>query len=133
MIGLLLIAALTLVPLPGLPALSDGTVVRVVSPNLRTVYLFWRIEDGTLRLEAPPLPPPENAGVRLIIKTRHSLHIYEGRVYGDDIYVLLDQGIVSLREMFLRVYHLQISKAMDFWKERSTGEPNAPPTRPRRP
>jgi len=133
MVGLLLTAVLALAPLPGLPALPDGTEVRIVSPNLRTVYLFWRIEQGALRLKARPIRPPENASVRLIVKTRRSLHIYEGRVRGDDIFLLLDTGIVSLRETFVRVYHLRTSKALDFWRERREGEPPTPRTRPRRP
>lgn len=133
MVGLLLTAVLTLAPLPGLPALPDGTEVRVVAPNLRTVYLYWRIEQGALRLKARPIRPPENASVRLIIKTGRSLHVYEGRVRGDDIYLILDDGIVSLRETFTRVYHLRGTRTLPFWKERREGEPRTPRTRPRRP
>jgi len=133
MIGLLLTAVLALAPLPGLPALPDGTEVRVVAPDLRTVYLFWRIEQGELRLKARPILPPENASVRLIVKTGRSLHVYEGRVRSGDIYLLLDQGLVSLRETFIRVYHLRGSRALDFWRERREGEPRTPRTRPRRP
>ena len=133
MIGLLLTAVLALAPLPGLPALPDGSEVRVVSPDLRTVYLLWRIERGELRLKARPIRPPENASVRLIVKTGRSLHVYEGRVRSGDIYLLLDQGLVSLRETFIRVYHLRGSRALDFWRERREGEPRTPRTRPRRP
>ena len=133
MFGLLLTVVLSLAPLPGLPALPDGTEVRVVSPNLRTVYLFWRVEQGALRLKARPIRPPENASVRLIVKTGRSLHVYEGRVRDDDVYLLLDTGVVSLRETFVRVYHLRTSRALDFWIERREGEPRTPRTRPRRP
>ncbi len=133
MFGLLLTVVLSLAPLPGLPALPDGTEVRVVSPNLRTVYLFWRVEQGALRLKARPIRPPENASVRLIVKTGRSLHVYEGRVRDDDVYLLLDTGVVSLRETFVRVYHLRTSRALDFWMERREGEPRTPRTRPRRP
>ena len=133
MVGLLLTTVLALAPLPGLPALPDGTEVRIVSPDLRTVYLFWQIEQGALQLKARPIRPPENASIRLIVKTDRGLHIYEGRVRGDDVYLLLEQGIVSLRETFIQVYRLRISKALDFWGERREGEPRTPRTRPRRP
>ncbi len=126
MAGLLLTVLLALAPLPGLPSLPDGTEVRVVSPNLRTVYLFWRIEQGALQLKARPIRPSENTSIRLIVKTKNSLHVYEGRVRAGEIYLLLDDNIVNLREVFDKVYHLRGVRALQFWKERKEGEPNAP-------
>ena len=133
MIGLLLTAVLGLAPLPGLPALPDGSEVRIVSPNLRTVYLFWRIERGELRLKARPIAPPENASVRLIVKAGRSLHIYEGRVRSGDVYLLLDQGVVSLREILVQVYHLRGERNPPFWNERRGDEPRKRRSHPRGP
>ncbi|HGY09806.1 MAG TPA: hypothetical protein ENK37_07130 [Oceanithermus profundus] len=132
MIGLLLATLLTLAPLPGLPALPDGTEVRLVSPDLRTVYLYWRVERSVLRLKARPIRPPERAALRLLIKTGRSLHMYEARVRGDQIFVLLDDGYVNLRETFGRVYHLRTDKAFERWLERRDRAPRnpAPPRRP---
>ncbi len=126
MVGLLLTAVLALAPLPGLPALPDGTEVRVVSPDLRIVYLLGRVERGALRLGARPIRPPENASVRLIVKVGRDLHVYEGRVLAGEVFLILDDGIVSLRETFARVYHLRNIQTLELWKERREGEPHTP-------
>lgn len=128
---------LALAPLPGLPALPDGAEIRVVSPNLRTIYLYWRVDRGVLELRADPLDPPEGAAVRILVRTGRELHAYEGRVWEDDIYVLLDDGYVSLRDTFREVYQLRESdRTQAVWKNwgerrRSGGggsQPNKPAT-----
>ncbi|WP_456410756.1 hypothetical protein [Oceanithermus sp.] len=134
MAGLMLSVLLTLAPLPGLPALPDGAEIRVVSPNLRTIYLYWRVDHGVLDLRADPLDPPEGAAVRILVRTGRELHAYEGRVWEDDIYVLLDDGYVSLRDTFREVYQLRESDRTQAvwkkWEERRRGggetQPNPP-------
>lgn len=134
MAGLMLSVLLALAPLPGLPALPDGTEIRVVSPNLRTIYLYWRVDHGVLDLRADPLDPPEGAAVRILVRTGRELHAYEGRVWEDDIYVLLDDGYVSLRDTFREVYQLRESDrtraVWKNWEERRSGGGGSQPNKP---
>ncbi|WP_457638048.1 hypothetical protein [Oceanithermus sp.] len=107
MVGYILSALLAMMPLPGLSALPDGAEVRIVSPDLRTVYLFWLVEKGNLKLQARPLPIPEGSRVRLLIRTGRELHAYEGRYVDDDVFVETPDGFISLKEAFADVYKLK--------------------------
>lgn len=49
---------------PGLPAMAPGTEVRVVSPDLLTVYAHARVADGRLVFEGGLVPGRE---VRVLI------------------------------------------------------------------
>ncbi len=115
MLGYILGAFLLLAPLPGLPLLPDGAEIRVVSPDLRAVYLFWSVQKNSLLLKAKPLPIPENARVRLIVRSGRELHAYEGRYKMRDIVLQLDNGQMSLRDVFLKVYHLRWPKNQQFF------------------
>jgi len=114
MVGYILSALLAMVPLPGLSALPNGAEVRVVSTDLRTVYFFWRVERGTLELQAQPLEIPSGSRVRLLIRTGRKLYAYEGRFIDDDIYVETDSGFISIKQAFAEVYHLKWPEDADF-------------------
>jgi len=106
MVGYILSALLAMMPLPGLTNLPNGAEVRVVSPDLRTVYLFWRVEKGTLKLQAEPLEIPDGSRVRLLIRVGRKLHAYEGRYLEGDIYVEAEDGYISVKQTFADVYHV---------------------------
>ena len=107
LLGLILSALLLTAPLPGLPALPDGAEIRIVSANLRTVYLSWRVERGFLRLKAKPLAIPEGRRIRLIIRAGRALHAYEGRYLNGDVLIDVPGGYISVRQTFSKIYHLR--------------------------
>ena len=107
MLGLILGALLVLAPLPGLPALPDGAEIRIVSAELRTVYLSWRVERGALRLQAKPLPIPQGRRVRLIVRAGRALHAYQGRYLDGDVFIDVPGGYISVRQAFVKIYHLR--------------------------
>lgn len=111
MVGYILSALLVMMPLPGLPALPDGAEVRIVSPDLRTVYLFWLVEKGSLKLQARPLAIPEGSRVRLLIRTGRELHAYEGRYIDGDVFVETPKGFISIKQAFTGVYKLRWPRA----------------------
>ena len=115
MIGLILSALLVVSPLPGLPSIPNGAEVRIVSPDLRTVYLLWRVDGGELRLQARPLAIPSGSRVRLLIRSGRQLHVYEGRYLDDDIYLEASGGYISVREVFTKVYNLRWARSDPFF------------------
>jgi len=125
MLGYILSALLVMAPLPGLPAIPDGAEVRIVSADMRTVYLLWRVTHGELELQSQPLPIPEGTRVRLIIRSGRQLHAYSGRYLDGDIYVEVADGYVSVKQAFSKVYRIQLPSAEPFVQEsRQTQEPS---------
>ncbi len=100
--------ALLLVPLPGLPTLPTGAEIRVVSPNLRAVYMLWRVEERTLwPLHKPRLLPPGRP-VRVLIRVGRRIYVFEGRTDREDVVLFVRERRVSLKRLFKEVYRLKI-------------------------
>ncbi len=134
MLGYILSALLVMAPLPGLPAIPDGAEVRIVSADLRTVFLFWRVERGELRLQSRPFPIPRGGRVRLIIRTGRQLHAYEGRYLNGDIYIEVSGGYLSVKRVFAKVYHLRWPRSDRFFnggKTQPSGRQNRGTESPR--
>ncbi|AEB10889.1 hypothetical protein [Marinithermus hydrothermalis] len=104
---------LILVPLPGLPELPQGTEIRVVSPNLRTIYRVWEVRGPRLVLRARPLPLPEGHPVRLIIRVGRRVQVYEGVTTADDLWIFVERNQVSFREVLRKIYGLELPEERD--------------------
>ena len=128
MVGYILSALLAMMPLPGLTNLPNGAEVRVVSPDLRTVYIFWRVEKGSLKLQAEPLEIPDGSRVRLLIRVGKNLHVYEGRYLEGDIYVETEGGYISVKQTFSDVYHIPWPDPATSAKPKPASESNPRPS-----
>ena len=115
MLGLILSTLLLMAPLPGLPSMPSGAEVRVVSPDLRTVYFLWRVNGNTLQLQARPLTIPPGSRVRLLIRSGRQLHAYEGRYLEGDIFIEASGGYISVKQAFAKVYRLHWSPSDPFF------------------
>ncbi|MGQ9754002.1 MAG: hypothetical protein ACUVQD_05030 [Thermaceae bacterium] len=45
----------------------QGTEIRLLSPDLKTLYAAWRVQEGRLLPLSPPIPPKVGQEVRLLI------------------------------------------------------------------
>jgi len=113
---MLLSALIVLAPLPGLPQIPNGAEIRIVSTDLRTVYLFWTVVDGELRLKSSPLPIPEGSRVRLIVRSGKQVYAYEGRYLENDVLIEVRDGYISVKQSFVKVYHLRWSPSDKFFE-----------------
>ncbi len=93
--GLLFLIAQTV---SGLPALPAGTEVRLVSPDLLTVYASARLENDTLTFVGAPSPGtelrvlifPPDAGAAARAEALSGARAVPGRVNADGSDILLD-------------------------------------------
>ena len=53
LLGFLLVL-LSLGPLPDLPSIPSGSEIRIISPDLRTVYKVWKVEDRKMLEQGTP-------------------------------------------------------------------------------
>lgn len=107
--SLLLAFALALAPLPNLPFIPPGSEIRVVSPDLLTVYVVWQVEERNLVLQSK-LPTPANREVRVLFRVGGSYRPpYNGITTPKGDIALLVQGErVSLNELLTRTYRLNL-------------------------
>lgn len=101
---------LVLAPLPGLPKLPNGSELRVVSANLRTIYRVWEVKDGQLVYLAPPLKLPEGRVVRLLVRVDRNLRIFDGITSSGRILLSPNPGgtkQVNLRQVITEAYGLK--------------------------
>ncbi len=108
LLGFLLVL-LSLGPLPDLPSIPSGSEIRIISPDLRTVYKVWKVEDRKMLEQGTPLPLGINKEIRLHIQAGGRVYWFGGRtVPGGDILLTLADEQVSLNELLTRVYRLAL-------------------------
>lgn len=99
---------LLLSPLPGVSTLPNGSELKLVSPDLRTIYVSYRIEDRKLVASAPRLPLGGVREVRLWLQVAGKVFTFPGTVAGTDVRLQLDNEPVSLNELLIKVYRLTL-------------------------
>jgi hypothetical protein len=83
----------------------------LVSPDLRTVYGVWKVEDHRLVAEASALPAPVGRRVRLLFQVGGQIYVYSGVVApGGDVWVTIQGQQVSLILLLTQGYHLQLRR-----------------------
>jgi hypothetical protein len=105
--NLLIAFLLALSPLPGLPQLPMGSEIRVVSPDLLTVYVVWQVDDRRLSLQSR-LAAPANREVRVLFQVAGAYRTpYNGVTTAKgDVMLLIGGDRVSLNELLTRTYRL---------------------------
>ncbi|MCS7057814.1 MAG: hypothetical protein NZ849_06555 [Meiothermus sp.] len=107
--SLVLAFVLALSPLPNLPQIPHGSEIRVVSPDLLTVYVVWQVEQRNLVLQSK-LAAPANREVRVLFRVDGGYRPpYNGITTPSGDVVLLVQGErISLGELLSRTYRLNL-------------------------
>jgi hypothetical protein len=106
----LLSLLLSLAPLPGLPWIPPGSEVRLVSPDLRTVYASYLVsEDRRLIARAKGVSVPIARDILLFIQTGGKPYIYSGlSAPRGDVWLNIEGGQISLNELLTRTYRLSL-------------------------
>lgn len=77
-----------------------GTEIRLLSPDLKTLYAAWRIQDGRLLPLSPPLPPRAGQEVRLLVSEPGKKPVtLEGVADKGDIWIRLEKDRVSFLKL----------------------------------
>jgi len=107
--SLLLAFVLALAPLPNLPSIPSGSEIRVVSPDLLTVYVVWQVEARNMVLQSM-LPAPANREVRVLFRVDGGYRPpYNGITTPmGDIALNIQGERVSLNELLTRTYRLNL-------------------------
>lgn len=99
---------LLLSPLPGVSALPNGSELKLVSADLRTIYVSYRVEDRKLVASAPRLPLGGVREVRLWLQVGGKVSTFPGMVAGTDVRLQIDNEPVSLNELLIKIYRLTL-------------------------
>lgn len=107
--GLLLAFILALSPLPNLPWIPSGSEIRVVSPDLLTVYVVWQVDERKMVLKSKQAVPT-GQNVRVLIRAGDDLKPpYNGVIAaGGDVWLQIEGERVSLNELLTRTYRLTL-------------------------
>ncbi len=106
---LLLLALAWAAPPPILgPALPGGSELRLVSPDLKTVYGAWKVEGPRLLPLAQPLPPRPGERVQLLLAIPgQPPRVFWGVAAPGDILLEAEKERISLFRLLREVYRLQ--------------------------
>ncbi|WP_337867770.1 hypothetical protein [Meiothermus sp.] len=107
--SLILAFVLALAPLPNLPFIPSGSEIRVVSPDLLTVYVVWHVDERNMVLQSK-LPAPANREVRVLFRVDGGYRApYNGiTTPRGDIALMIQGERVSLNELLTRTYRLNL-------------------------
>ncbi|GGM97466.1 hypothetical protein GCM10007092_08930 [Thermus composti] len=95
------------------PSLPEGTEIRLLSPDLRTLHGAWRVERGRLVPLSQPLPPRPGQEVRLLlVLPGGGPQAFQGIADRGDVWLLQGRERWSLRELLL-LYRLVLPER--FW------------------
>jgi len=77
-----------------------GTEVRLLSPDLKTLYAAWRVQEGRLLPLSPPLSPRAGQEVRLLVSEPGKKPVtLEGVADRGDLWILLGKERVSFLKL----------------------------------
>jgi hypothetical protein len=109
MLSLTLAFVLALAPLPNLPFIPSGSEIRVVSPDLLTVFVVWQVDVRNMVLQSR-LPAPAHREVRVLFRVDGSFRApYNGiTTPRGDVLLLIQGERVSLNELLTRTYRLNL-------------------------
>lgn len=112
---LLLLASLALSPLPGIPAIPEGSEIQVVRDDGQSFVAIGMVTAGVLLLntQGNGLSPNEPVKVWFLLankaKRQTDQKIFSGRVTPDSNDILLEPNDrYSLRDVLQKVYHIEL-------------------------
>ncbi len=77
-----------------------GTEVRLLSPDLKTLYAAWRVQEGRLSPLSPPLAPKAGQEVRLLVsEPGKKLITLEAVADKGDVWIILGKERVSFLKL----------------------------------
>lgn len=104
LLGLCGLAFAALPPLLG-QALPPGTELRLLSPDLKTLFAAWRLENSRLLPLSPPLAPRPETEVRLLLSVPGKKpQVLPGVAAEGDVLLLLEKERVSLVRLLQEAY-----------------------------
>ena len=104
LLGLCGLALAALPPLLG-QALPPGTELRLLSPDLKTLFAAWRLEGNRLLPLSQPLAPRPGTEVRLLLSVPGKKpQVLPGVAAEGDVLLLLGKERVSLVRLLQEAY-----------------------------
>ena len=88
--------------------LPSGSELKLVSPDLRTIYVSYKVEERRLVASAPRLPLGNVRDIRLWLQVGGKVSTFPGTVVGSDVRLQLDNEPISLNELLTKVYRLTL-------------------------
>ncbi|SDE76093.1 hypothetical protein SAMN04488243_10948 [Thermus arciformis] len=108
-LSLALLLALALAALPPLlgPSLPPGTELRLLSPDLKTLYGAWRVEGKRLLALSPPVAPKAGQEVQLLVALPgEKPRAFPGVAERGDVLLPWEKERLSLLRLLKEVYGL---------------------------
>ncbi|MDX2004715.1 MAG: hypothetical protein SFU83_05505 [Meiothermus sp.] len=109
--GFVLALILALTPLPNLPLIPSGSEIRVVSPDLLSVFVVWEVDSRQMILRGQA-PVQVGRDVRVMFRIDGGFRPpYSGTTTASgDVLLAVDGDRVSLNELLTRTYRLELPR-----------------------
>lgn len=88
--------------------MPTGSELKLVSPDLRTIYVAYRIENNRLISTAPALSLAGVREVRLWVGVGGRVFTFPGTLSNNDVRLQIENESLSLNELLTKVYRLSL-------------------------